>query len=128
MTLIILEITGQLFCRILLNLGLCGFDSGDAFWQEHHSCDVVPVRAYYLAMYLTSTCLFTLLSSSLGYGSVCRFPHYKATIFPFETNKYLVGRYFPTVQISCFLYYFCSLILASLDSLPEIIMAVALAK
>lgn len=33
------------------------------------------------------------------------FFHYKATIFPFIINKYLIGRYFETMQMPCFSLY-----------------------
>ena len=44
-----------------------------------------------------------------------RFLQYKVTIFPFVINTYLVGRYFETMQTSCFSSYFCPLILATMD-------------
>ena len=34
-------------------------------------------------------------------------------VFTFVMNKYLVGRYFETIQMSCFSSHFCALTLAS---------------
>ena len=38
---------------------------------------------------------------------------YCKCVFTFVMNKYLVGRYFETIQMSCFSSHFCALTLAS---------------
>lgn len=44
-----------------------------------------------------------------------RFLYCKDTIFFSEINKYIVGRYFETMQVSCFSLYFHHLVLGIAD-------------
>ena len=54
---------------------------------------------------------------------------YCKCVFTFVMNKYLVGRYFETIQISCFSSHSCPLTLASFsDDFPAAIFSVMFAN
>ena len=83
------------------------------FWQEYHQHDAVPFSAHRIRRSVMFLCLLDGDVNHLVKVLSSRFLHYKVTIFPFAISNYLVGRYFETMQISCFPSY--PLILASID-------------
>lgn len=91
-----------------------GWDYAFFFHEGHTNGFIQHVISYQC---VSSVCVVT---GAVDCGPVVRtvplgFFHHKLTLFSFLLNRYLRGRFCDTMQISCFSWFFCPLILASID-------------
>lgn len=76
-------------------------DWGYAFLANYNGRDVGPFRC----IIPRSTWCQCLITGGVNFDHLAVFarcPHCKVTILPLAINKYLTGRYFDTMQTSCF--------------------------
>jgi len=109
----------------LLNWLVC-FVSGISFNHVMFSIDSIQVMHFWQEYYRSDACPSQLIRSRGTWcwyvlwwwfrkGDVFQISPCKVTIFSFVICKYLMGRHYETMQIFCFMSYFCPLISALID-------------
>ena len=89
-------------------------------------CQPQPPKVLGLQVQATSSSLGDVYFDHFIEIVFVKFLHYKMMIVPFVITKYLLGRYFDTMEISYFLY-LCPLILSSINSSLQQLLAVIFA-
>lgn len=100
-TLAFLKHTGQLLCKIFLNLCLTDAYSWlyqvMNFWQEYYKNDIVFSSVHTIRRHMLFIQIVVMVTWIICLACYLPVFYYNITMFPFIVNAYLVGKYFETM-------------------------------